>query len=201
MQSAIEATGRSFQQLEDPERYAQLMVDDLLAGKVIGLFQGRFEWGPRALGNRSILADPRRAEMKAIVNARIKFREPFRPFAPAVLEDRATDFYDHLGDPTRHYPLRYMLMVHHTKKDQGNKIQAVTHGEGTGRLQTVRREWNPLYYRTIELFGEATGVPVLLNTSFNLRGEPIVNTPANALNTFSQSDIDTLYIGDHVVRK
>jgi carbamoyltransferase len=201
MQSAIEATGRPFQQIEDVEKYAQLMVSDLLDGKVIGLFQGRFEWGPRALGNRSILADPRKAEMKAIVNARIKFREPFRPFAPAVLEDRAADFYADLGDPARNYPLRYMLVVSHTKEGQGEKIQAVTHGVGTGRLQTVRREWNPLYYRTIELFGEATGVPVLLNTSFNLRGEPIVNTPANSLNTFGKSDIDTLYIGNYVVRK
>jgi carbamoyltransferase len=172
-----------------------------LAGKVIGLFKERFEWGPRALGNRSILADPRRAEMKEIVNARIKFREPFRPFAPVILEERATDYYECLKDPTRHYPLRYMLMVYNTKDGQGEKIQAVTHQGGTGRLQTVRREWNPLYYRTIELFGEATGIPVLLNTSFNLRGEPIVTTPANALNTFGKSDLDTLYMDGFVVRK
>jgi carbamoyltransferase len=198
---AIEATGLPCQRVEDPERRAQMMVDDLLANKVIGLFQGRFEWGPRALGNRSILADPRRAQMKAIVNARIKFREPFRPFGPAVQEERAADFYADLEDPARHYPLRYMLMVYRTRDGRGEKIKAVTHQGGTGRLQTVRREWNPLYYRTIELFGEATGVPVLLNTSFNLRGEPIVNTPTNALNTFSKSDIDTLYIEGYVVRK
>jgi carbamoyltransferase len=94
-----------------------------------------------------------------------------------------------------------MLMVYHTKDGQGDQIQAVTHQGGTGRIQTVRREWNPLYYRCIELFGEATGVPVLLNTSFNLRGEPIVTTPANALNTFTKSDIDTLYMDGHIVRK
>lgn len=201
VRAEIEATGLPYQRIEDPERLAQLMVDDLLAGKVISLFQGRFEWGPRALGNRSILADPRRAEMKAIVNARIKFREPFRPFAPAVLEERAADFYADLDDPTRHYPLRYMLMVYHTKDGQGEKIKAVTHQGGTGRLQTVRREWNPLYYRSIELFGEATGVPVLLNTSFNLRGEPIVNTPTNALDTFAKSGIETLYLDGYVIRK
>jgi carbamoyltransferase len=201
VKSAIEATGRSFQHVEDPERRAEMMVDDMLAGKVIGLFQDRFEWGPRALGNRSILADPRSAEMKNIVNARIKFREPFRPFAPVILEERANEYYAGVEDPARNFPLRYMLMVCHTKNGSGDKIQAVTHEGGTGRVQTVRRETNQLYYRAIELFGQATGVPVLLNTSFNLRGEPIVTTPANALNTFAKSDIDTLYADDYVVRK
>jgi carbamoyltransferase len=201
VKSAIEATGRPYQRVEDPERRAEMMVDDMLTGKVIGLFQDRFEWGPRALGNRSILADPRRAEMKGIVNARIKFREPFRPFAPVILEERASEYYADIDDPARNFPLRYMLMVCHTKNGSGDKIQAVTHEGGTGRVQTVRRETNPLYYRTIELFGQATGVPVLLNTSFNLRGEPIVTTPANALNTFGNSDIDTLYVNDFIVRK
>lgn len=199
--TAIEATGRSYQLIEDPEHRAQMMVEDMLAGKVIGLFQDRFEWGPRALGNRSILADPRRAEMKNIVNARIKFREPFRPFAPVILEERASEFYAGTGDPARNFPLRYMLMVCPTRDGCGEHIQAVTHEGGTGRVQSVRRESNPLYYRAIELFGQATGVPVLLNTSFNLRGEPIVTTPANALNTFGNSDIDTLYVNDFVVRK
>ncbi|MGH2537040.1 MAG: carbamoyltransferase family protein [Candidatus Promineifilaceae bacterium] len=199
--TAIEATGRSYQQVEDPDELAELMVADLLAGKVISLFQGRFEWGPRALGNRSILADPRAAEMKEIVNARIKFREPFRPFAPVVLEQCAEEMYAGLEAAERHYPLRYMLMVYPTKDGQGEGIQAVTHEGGSGRLQTVRREWNPLYYRAVELFGQATGVPVLLNTSFNLRGEPIVTTPANALNTFGQSDIEALYLNGFVVRK
>jgi carbamoyltransferase len=201
VKSAIEATGRSYQFVEDPEQRAEMMVEDMLAGKVISLFQDRFEWGPRALGNRSILADPRRAEMKEIVNARIKFREPFRPFAPVILEERAPEYYAYLEDPAKNYPLRYMLMVYPTRDGSGEKIQAVTHEGGTGRIQTVRRETNPLYYRAIELFGQATGVPVLLNTSFNLRGEPIVTTPANALNTFGKSDIDTLYMDNFVVRK
>jgi len=201
VQSAIEVTGRSYQRIDEPERRAEMMVDDMLAGKVIALFQGRFEWGPRALGNRSILADPRRAEMKEIVNSRIKFREPFRPFAPVILEERAAEYYTDLENPARIYPLRYMLMVYSTRDGSGNRIQAVTHEGGTGRIQTVKSATNPLYYRAIELFGQATGVPVLLNTSFNLRGEPIVTTPANALNTFGKSDIDTLYMDDYVIRK
>ena len=201
IKAAIGATGRNYQLVEDPDELAELMVDDLLQTKVISLFQGRFEWGPRALGNRSILADPRSAHMKEVVNERIKFREPFRPFAPVILEERAAEFYENMEEPAGNYPLRYMLMVYDTKHGQGEKIQAVTHEGGSGRVQTVRREWNPLYYRAIELFGEATGVPVLLNTSFNLRGEPIVTTPTEALNSFGKSDIDTLYMDGFVVRK
>jgi carbamoyltransferase len=118
-----------------------------------------------------------------------------------VIEDRASEIYADLNEPARYYPLRYMLMVYNTKNGQGERIQAVTHQGGSGRIQTVRREWNPLYYRIIELFDQATGVPVLLNTSFNLRGEPIVTTPANALNTYGKSDIDTLYMDGFVTRK
>lgn len=201
VRTAIKNSGYAFELIEDPEQRATLMVEDILTGKVISLFQDRFEWGPRALGNRSILADPRQAGMKDTVNATIKYREPFRPFAPVILEEKAADFYDGVGNAASNYPIRYMLMVYNTRDGKGQQIQAVTHENGTGRMQTVRREWNPLYYRTIELFGEATGVPVLLNTSFNLRGEPIVNTPENALNTFSKSELAALYIDDYVVRK
>lgn len=197
----LDYAGMAHEHFADDERLASIMVDDLLAGKVISLFQGRFEWGPRALGNRSILADPRRADMKEIVNTKIKFREPFRPFAPAVLEERVTEYFDGVAAPEGQYPLRYMLMVCPVRENKQTSIPAVTHTGGTGRIQTVRREWNPLYHRTIERFAEETGVPVLLNTSFNLRGEPIVNTPANALNTFRKSGIDTLCIGNYVVRK
>jgi carbamoyltransferase len=200
VKQAIEQSGYRYQCVEDVDKLATAMVDDMLARKVIGLFQGRFEWGPRALGNRSILADPREAAMKHVVNERIKFREPFRPFAPVVLEERAAEFWQDLAEGDADYPYRYMLAVCRTQENKQESIQAVNH-QGTGRIQTVRREWNPLYYRAIELFGEATGVPVLLNTSFNLRGEPIVTTPANALNTFSKSDIDTLYMDGYVVRK
>jgi carbamoyltransferase len=200
IRAAAAAAGYTCEQVEDTDQLAGIMVDDMLQKKVIGLFQGRFEWGPRALGNRSIMADPRRAEMKEIVNARIKFREPFRPFAPVILEERASEYYEDLDNPADNYGVRYMLMVYKTREHLGDQVQAVNH-MGTGRLQTVRREWNPLYYRAIELFGEATGVPVLMNTSFNLRGEPIVTTPQNALNTFTRSDIDTLYMDGFVIRK
>lgn len=132
---------------------------------MIGWFNGRFEWGPRALGHRSILADPRKEEMKEIVNTKIKFREPFRPFAPVVLENKAHHYFstDRLAE---NHLARYMLMVSPVVEDKQDKMQAVCHN-GTGRLQTVRRDWNPRYYRIIEKFGEATGVYILLNTSFN----------------------------------
>jgi carbamoyltransferase len=201
VQAALEGAGVRYERVDDQERLAELMVQDLLGGRITALFQGRFEWGPRALGNRSILADPRRADMKDIVNTRIKFREPFRPFAPVVLEERAEEYYAGLMDARRHYPVRYMLMVFPVYEDKQPLIPAVTHEGGLGRIQTVRREWNPLYYRVVERFAEEAGVPVLLNTSFNLRGEPIVNTPENALNTFGKSGIDTLYIENFVVRK
>ena len=199
--ACLERASVQYRRESDEEVLTGLMLDDLLVGKVIGVFQGRFEWGPRALGNRSILADPRRAEMKDIVNTKIKFREPFRPFAPVVLEDRAPEFYSGLTEPKRHYPFRYMLMVFPVVEEKQPLLPAVTHEGGSGRLQTIRREWNPRYYRVVERFGDETGVPILLNTSFNLRGEPIVTTPENALNTFSKSGIDTLYIDDFVVRK
>ena len=198
--AALAVYDYQFEVVEDTDKQASLMVDDMLAGKVISLAQGRFEWGPRALGNRSIMADPRRAEMKGVVNERIKFREPFRPFAPVVLEEKVADFWEDMDGAESTYPYRYMLAVCRTRPKMEDKIQAVSH-LGSGRIQTVRRKWNPLYYRAIELFGEATGIPVSLNTSFNLRGEPIVTTPANALNTFTKSDIDTLYLNNFVVRK
>jgi len=201
IKATLERKGISYQRVDDHEKLSQMMVEDLLAGKVTALFQGRFEWGPRALGNRSILADPRRDEMKEIVNTKIKFREPFRPFAPVILEERAEEYYAGLSDARRHYPIRYMLMVFPVHEDKQASIPAVTHQGGTGRLQTIRREWNPLYYRVVERFAQETGVPVLLNTSFNLRGEPIVNTPENALNTFGKSELDTLYMDGFVVRK
>jgi carbamoyltransferase len=172
----------------------------LQEGKVIGWFQGRFEWGPRALGHRSILADPRRADMKDLVNVKIKFREPFRPFAPSVLAERTEDYFV-LPDAAQHYPGRFMLYVVDVREDKRHIIPAVTHVDGTGRLQTVHQEVSPRYYRLIDTFGQATGVPIILNTSFNLRGEPIVNTPQEAFHTFSLSGMDVLVLGDHVIEK
>lgn len=196
---AIQSSGLIYEQIEDSEKLLDRALDTLLAGKVIGWFQGRFEWGPRALGNRSILADPRREAMKEVVNTKIKFREPFRPFSPVVLEERAHEYFTS-PDLDKQYPPRYMLMVSPVASNKQDKIQAVCHN-GTGRLQSVRKEWNPLYHRIVEKFGEATGVPVLLNTSFNLRGEPIVTTPTNALHTFSYSGIDQLVMGNFLVHK
>ena len=139
--------------------------------------------------------------MKGVVNEKIKFREPFRPFAPVILEERATEYFEDIDNPQDIYPLRFMLSVCKTKKDKIKDIRAVSHADGSARVQTARKDWNPLWYRTIELFGEATGVPVILNTSFNLRGEPMVNSPEDALNTFGKSGLESLYIGNYVVRK
>jgi carbamoyltransferase len=198
IKSFLDGQGIPYQRLSD-EAVTERVVDDILKGKVIGWFQGRFEWGPRALGNRSILADPRRAEMKDIVNTKIKFREPFRPFAPVILEDEAPNYFE-MDAEGLSYPARYMLVVQPVKAEKGDSIQAVNH-LGSGRLQTVRRDWNHRYYDIVAGFGQATGVPVLLNTSFNLRGEPIVTSPQNAWNTFSNSGIDTLVLENYLVEK
>jgi carbamoyltransferase len=176
------------------------VVESLLRGEVVGWHQGRFEWGPRALGCRSILADPRRTDMKDIVNTKIKFREPYRPFAPAVLADQAERYFELPGAATN-WPARFMLLVTPVRPEHHATLPAITHVDGTGRLQTVTRDSNPRYYDLIERFGKATGVPVLLNTSFNLKGEPIVTTPANAHSTFSKSDMDLLVLGNVLVRK
>jgi carbamoyltransferase len=185
---------------DNEDKLLDRVVDRLTNEKVIGWYQGRFEWGPRALGNRSILADPRSHQMKDIVNAKIKFREPYRPFAPSVLANRADKYFE-LANPESHYPARYMLYVVPVKQDQQDTLPAITHVDGTGRLQTVFHEENPRYYNLIERFGQATGVPVILNTSFNLRGEPIVTTPANAFSTFSKSEMDLLVLENFIVDK
>jgi len=138
--------------------------------------------------------------MKDIVNTKIKFREPFRPFAPSVLADRAAEFFA-LPEATRHYPARYMLYVVDVKDEGRDRVPAVTHVDGTARLQTVDQRVSPRYYQLIQTFGKATGVPVVLNTSFNLKGEPIVNTPAEAFSTFSRSGMDVLVLGNHVIEK
>ncbi|MCK6555428.1 carbamoyltransferase [Candidatus Binatia bacterium] len=176
------------------------VVEELQKGHVVGWSQGRFEWGPRALGARSIIADPRRHDMKEIVNIKIKFREPFRPFAPSVLAEASERYFD-LPDAPLHYPARFMLYVVDVKPGQGEVLPAITHVDNTARLQAVHRKESPLYYDLIERFGQATGVPVILNTSFNLKGEPIVNTPANAFSTFSRSGMDALVLGNCVIRK
>ena len=186
--------------LKDEDELVDNVVERLMDAKVVGWSQGRFEWGPRALGSRSILADPRNPEMKDIVNAKIKFREPYRPFAPSVLAECAERYFE-LPNACRHYPARYMLYVVPVKRGEHATLPAITHVDGTGRLQTVFQEQSPLYHHLIRRFGEATGVPVVLNTSFNLKGEPIVTTPANAFHTFRTSEMDTLVMENFMIDK
>ena len=160
-------------------------------GNVVGWYQGKMEWGPRALGNRSILADPRNPKMKDILNEKIKHRESFRPFAPSILEEHASDYFD------IDIPSPYMLFVCDVK--QPEKIPAVTHIDGTARLQTVSKESNPLYYELINEFYALTDVPVLINTSMNVMGEPIVNTPEQAYNMLVKTDMDILVMGNNII--
>lgn len=199
IRTAINDAGLKARYIDDESVLVDTAVDHLLDGKVVGWFQGRFEWGPRALGHRSILADPRSAEMKDVVNSKIKFREPFRPFAPAVLVEASEQYFD-LPEPDRHMPAQFMLLVVPVHQDKQEIIPAVSH-MGTARLQTVHSDLNPIYHRLIGRFGQATGVPVLMNTSFNVRGEPIVNSPAEALNTFMNSGIDTLVMENFLLDK
>jgi carbamoyltransferase len=169
-------------------------AQDIAAGLVVGWFQGRMEFGPRALGNRSIVVDPRRAEMKDILNDRIKKREPFRPFAPSILEECAGEYFEQT------HPAPTMLMVYQIKEERRNEIPAVTHVDGSGRLQTVSRTVNERYYQLISDFNALTGVPVILNTSFN-ENEPIVCTPQQAIDCFRKTKMDVLYLGNHAVRR
>ena len=160
---------------------------------VVGWYQGKIEWGPRALGNRSILADPRDSKMKDILNEKIKHRELFRPFAPSILEEYVSEYFD------LNVPSPYMLFVAKVKKP--DKIPAVTHVDGTGRLQTVSREANPLYYDLINDFYKITGVPVVVNTSMNVRGEPIVNTPEQAYAMIIKTEMDYIMMGNYMIQR
>ena len=187
------------QHIKNESELLDMTVDRLESGKVIGRFNGRFEWGPRALGNRSILADPRSNEMKDLVNTKIKFREPFRPFAPSILAESTESYFD-LPDAINNMAARFMLLVTNVHEDKQDLIPAVSH-MGTARVQTVHKDTNSSYYQLIEKFGQSTGIPILLNTSFNVRGEPVVTSPDDALNTFRNSGIDTLVIGNHIVDK
>ncbi len=196
----LRANGIKHTRYDDEDKLVDAVVNHLTNASVIGWAQGRFEWGPRALGSRSILADPRNPNMKDIVNTKIKFREPYRPFAPSVLAGSAEKYFD-LPNAAKHAPARYMQYVVPVKQEAQSTLPAITHVDGTGRLQTVFKEQSPRYYKMIERFGQATGVPVVLNTSFNLKGEPIVNTPANAYNTFVKSEMDALVLENFVIEK
>jgi carbamoyltransferase len=191
---ALEQARLEFEWLAESERRIEAAVERLAAGEIVGWFQGREEWGPRALGNRSILADPRRAETKDVLNHKIKRRESFRPFAPAVPEERAGELFECDS------PSPFMNQVYRVRLSRREQLRAVTHVDGSGRVQTVARASNPAFHRLIERFGERTGVPVLLNTSFN-ENEPIVHTPEQAVACFRRTGMDALVIGPALVRK
>jgi carbamoyltransferase len=193
IRAELERSALHFESYDDCE-VTRRAAQDIADGAVLGWFQGRMEFGPRALGNRSIVVDPRRAEMKDILNDRIKKREPFRPFAPSILEEHVGDYFEQT------HPAPTMLMVYQIKPEHRASIPAVTHVDGSGRLQTVNRETNARYYQLISDFYQLTGVPVVLNTSFN-ENEPIVCTPRHAIDCFLKTRMDVLYVGNFAVRR
>jgi carbamoyltransferase len=188
---ALEKAGLSFMRLEEDELCRQ--TAELLAqGKIVGWFQGRMEFGPRALGNRSILCDPRGPDMKDVLNRRTKRRESFRPFAPSVLAERVSDVYEYEGESP------FMLFAPRARPEWVQRLPAVTHVDGTGRIQTVHRETNERYWKLLRAFESLTGVPVVLNTSFN-ENEPIVCRPEEAIACFIRADMDVLVLEDLLV--
>jgi carbamoyltransferase len=191
--AALRAAGFAPNRLDDDALF-EYVAERIAEGEVVGWFQGRMEFGPRALGNRSIVVDPRRHDMKDILNARIKHREPFRPFAPSILADKAGDWYD------QDYTSPFMVLVYKTRAAKRAEIPAVNHVDDTGRLQTVEERVSPRYYRLIKAFEDRTGVPIVLNTSFN-ENEPIVMTPEQAVETFAKTRMDLLVLGNHTVRR
>ncbi len=188
-------TGKfEIRQIVDEEQLVGQTAEAIAAGEVVGWYQGRSEWGPRALGNRSILADPRRADMRDILNLKIKRRESFRPFAPSILQEHVHEWF------TLSYPDPFMLKVYPVRPEKRSYIPAVTHVDGTGRLQTVTAETNARYWRLIRAFEEITEVPIVLNTSFN-ENEPIVNKPGEALDCFLRTDMDRIILQDWMIRR
>ncbi|HEV2136888.1 MAG TPA: carbamoyltransferase C-terminal domain-containing protein [Terracidiphilus sp.] len=185
----IEGSGCAVEHVTDEGELCRTTAQAVADGKVVGWFQGRMEWGPRALGNRSIVCDPRRADMKAILNAKIKRRESFRPFAPSVLDPAVAEWFEEDD------AVPFMMQVFQIREEKRPRIPAVTHVDGSGRLQTVYRDTNPLYYRLIETFCDITGVPMVLNTSFN-ENEPVVCEPKEALECFLRTKMDVLVLGD-----
>jgi carbamoyltransferase len=198
IRSAIDANGLSQNGCRVEELPEEILMQRTAAiiadGKILGWFQGRAEWGPRALGNRSIVADPRRPEMKEILNQRIKHREIFRPFAPSILAESTADWFE------KSHPSPFMTLAYSVRPEKRDKIPAPTHVDGTGRLQTVTREANPRYWSLIKAFEQLTGVPVVLNTSFN-DNEPIVCRPAEALDCFQRTQMDALVLGDFLITR
>ena len=191
----LKRAGATYQRVNDEAELLRTAASMIADGKVVAWFQGRLEFGPRALGSRSLLADPRNPAMKDVINAKVKFREAFRPFAPAVLKQRAHEYFD----MPEGMDAPFMLLVPCVREEKRAALPAVTHKDGTGRVQTVTEATNGRFYRLIREFERQTGVPVVVNTSFNVRGEPIVCTPADAYHTFVNTGIDALVIGDFVL--
>jgi len=189
-----------YDEIAEEDKYYDLITDLLIDNKVIGWFNGSSEWGPRALGSRSIIADPRNENTQDMVNKKIKFREPFRPFAPSVLAEHAKEWFEFSGNIKTHMPESYMLTTAKVKKDKQSQIPAVIHVDGTARIQLVWEEMNPEYYKLILSFYKKTAVPIILNTSFNIKGEPIVNSPYDAIITFTYCDMDYLAIPPFIVK-
>jgi carbamoyltransferase len=179
------------------DELAAHVARSLAQGQIVGWFQGRMEFGPRALGCRSILADPRNPEMRGRINRLVKKREEFRPFAPAVSAEAAPRFFELREGEERTYA--YMVVVAPVRTAHRSQLPAVTHVDGSARVQTVRKEDHPRFWMLLDEFGKITGVPILLNTSFNVRGQPIVRAPAEAIETFLGAGLDMLVIGNHVV--
>jgi carbamoyltransferase len=176
----------------DDASLCERVAGELAAGRLVFWFQGRMEWGPRALGNRSLLADPRREDMRAIINTKVKLREPFRPFAPSVIEEQARDYFNVTAESP------FMLWTASVLPSAKGLLPAVTHVDGTARVQTVAREDNPKFHDLLSAFGRKTGVPVLLNTSFNVQ-EPIVCSPDDAIQCFLRTQVDWLVLGNLLV--
>lgn len=186
--------GYTLRKIDETEALCQWVSQQLARGRVVGWFQGPMEWGPRALGNRSILADPRRANMAELMNRKVKTREPFRPFAASILEEYLGDYF------TDAYPDAFMTQVYAVRPEKRDLIPAVTHVDGTCRIQTVGSQTHPRYRQLLKSFAQYTGVPILLNTSFNVQ-EPIVHKPSEALDCFLRTDIDTLVLGHYALEK
>ena len=195
----LENNGISFTEFAGDKDLVKKTAELIHNNKVVGWFQGRMEWGPRALGSRSILSNPCNPQMKGILNSKVKHREMFRPFAPAVAEENAKEYFE-TDDPVP-VPADFMLMVYPINKEKRHMIPAVVHEDGTGRLQTVRKWQNPLYHSAIKEFEKLSGVPIIINTSFNIRGEPIVCTPQEAYRCMMGTGIDYLVMGNYLIAR
>jgi carbamoyltransferase len=192
--TALRSRGCRVERIDDEPELCSRTAAAIAEGGVVGWFQGRMEWGPRALGNRSIVCDPRRADMKDVLNAKIKRRESFRPFAPSVLKERVAEWFEEDAD------VPFMMQVGSVREDKRALIPAVTHVDGSGRLQTVYHQTNPRYWQLIDAFRMATGVPMLLNTSFN-ENEPVVCRPREALGCFLRTEMDVLVLGNSFIHR